>query len=223
MSESGVDIKEVSSSLSYASHEFKNPLTSIKAYLQLAKRQTLKQGDLATGELLDNADKQADRLNDLIRIWVEGMRSYYKISKISVKEVDYNKLLQKAAEGSSNNLNLKPESYPQSFVWGDENKLYEAIMILFSVFKDLQTDVILIKTKSDKGRVNTIINIPQKTDLSKIDLSTPFSREGDEVKLRERQLRMYLFAWVVRAHKGNVKITENGNKTVIIVTLPLVK
>ena len=121
--------------LSMASHELKTPLTTIKAYGQIASKMLRDKDDTVVLGLMTRMDKQINKLNNLLGDLLDFTK--IKRGKLIYHETffDFNEFVNEIIEdmqSASNSHTIKSRLGETAIVFGDKDKLGQALNNLIS-------------------------------------------------------------------------------------------
>jgi signal transduction histidine kinase len=215
--------------ISIASHELKNPLTSIYAYSQIIANK-IKKGEMPEMDKVDRLLLEELRLNKIMSDFLEVNR--IKTGKISfeMKKINLLEVLESAME-SFRNIDKEEHRLRSRFerqkavVWGDPDKIHQAILnvitnsgkyseknSLITVSLEQEEDYFRIEIK-DRGS-----GIPEK------DLPYVFDRfyRADNTKNQGMGIGLYLVKYIILKHGGKLEIKSRVNKgTTVSILLPI--
>lgn len=136
---------------SIASHELKTPITTIKAYGQIAESMLEKKGDIATLDIIKKMSNQVSKIISLI----EDLLDITKIQKgkliYNEDFFDFNELVKEVIgdmQKTSFSHEIKSKLDKSATIYGDKNKLSQ-------VLNNLISNAIKYSPKADKIIVST--------------------------------------------------------------------
>ncbi|MEO6290499.1 MAG: ATP-binding protein [Ginsengibacter sp.] len=144
--------------LSMASHELKTPVTTIKAYAQLAEGLLRKKGDVDTLDLVKRMVSQVNRLTVLI----ESLLDFTKIQKGKLMYdedfFDFNEVVSEVIDDmqkTSKTHTIKNNSGENGSLFGDKNKISQVLNNLISnaIKYSPNADNIIISTQLQKDGI----------------------------------------------------------------------
>jgi two-component system sensor histidine kinase KdpD len=210
-------------------HEFKTPLTSIKA----ATTSLLSDSELPAPsrvELVKIADEEADHLRDLIENAEEAARLDSPELKLRRENIDLNELVRDATASLEKNLEERPIEI-SSDPGGANLEIDRRLMSL--AIKQILDNA--LKYSQPRSPIQIRIHADSKT----VDLE--FTDHGEGIPLQEQALifeRFYrgpavkrriagsglglnIARTIVRAHNGELTVTSHPGETTFKLTLPL--
>jgi signal transduction histidine kinase len=212
--------------MSAASHEFKTPLSSIRAYAQLIQQKLVKGKvipEKAINAIIRNADRLTDMINSLFmasQVSAGTFNSYkedfdlYLLTKESIDDLQI---------ASTRNLQFKSNKKNIPFR-GDKHQWVSLVMNLVRNainYSPVNTPVV-ISLHVNKAHITFQVSNEGK-GISKSDIKHIF-----EKYFRSKQqkaglgLGLFLCHQIVKAHHGTIKITSLPNiKTEVTVALPI--
>ena len=148
--------------LSMASHELKTPVTTIKAYGQLAERMLEDKEDVDTLNIMKRMNTQVTKLTTLI----ENLLDFTRIQKgkLTYEEdfFNFNDLLKEVVEEmqrTSGTHEIKNEASADTTIFGDRTKLSQVLSNLISnaIKFSPQASSIVITTAEENGGVQVSV------------------------------------------------------------------
>ncbi|WP_432712511.1 ATP-binding protein [Pedobacter sp.] len=216
--------------IAMVSHELKTPLTSLKAYVQLMAFKAKQSGDAFTVKSLSKIDGQVNKMNNMIRSFLDLSRleagklnlskEYFKI------DVLVNEIIEEVALTDKTHTILYNDCKPLS-VYADREKIGQVINNLLSnaiKYSDRGTTV-KITCESEEGMVKIGVR-DEGVGISKKDSEKLFSRfyrvENSPLKtVSGFGIGLYLCAEIVERHQGAIWVeSEEGKGSVFYFTLP---
>jgi light-regulated signal transduction histidine kinase (bacteriophytochrome) len=215
--------EELQTYISYANHEFKNPLTSIKAYLQLAQR-SLKKGETKDlNKMITEADQEINKLNTIISRWSQTLRSNYNLYIPEFKVISLNTIWEDLTKEFTLNpkvINLDKDYYLEA----DLSLLKQAYSYLLRGILQDGTQVAHIDFKSDARSISNTISFLGIIPQEKINtaIKSPFSK-GETLNdiLNSRAMDIFNAAKILELHKGQLTLEKNQEgKYFFLILLP---
>lgn len=146
--------KQKDNFFSVASHELKTPVTTIKAYGQLAAELLEKKNDNDTLDIIKRMGAQINRLTGLIGSLLDFTK--LRNGQLVYDEVpfDFNELVQETVDDmqkTSHTHAIKNNPAPAAIVFGDRDKLSQVLTNLISnaIKYSPESDHIIINTRTD--------------------------------------------------------------------------
>jgi signal transduction histidine kinase/ActR/RegA family two-component response regulator len=217
--------------LSHVSHELKNPLTSLKTYVGLMRRERLGPITPQQASALETADRNADALARMINdlLLMSQLRSGemtlnarpYGLRALAAETVE--RLLETAR---LQGLQLLPVQGAEAFVRGDRERTGEALTHLLETAMDQATDgsSLGLVVSARTSTVSLEITVKGRT-LSEADsraLFEGFSRLRSSSRLgRGTGLGLPIAARILELHSGRVELRPREEGTAFEITLPI--
>lgn len=232
--------KELESSKSefvnMVSHELRSPLTAVKGYLSLLKKEDFGKVSPKQLNFLNKVSYSTDRMVDLVESLLDVSRietGKIRLIKepVNIDRVFANVLRDLSDQLRQKNLTVKRDKErKKAYIYGDKTRIYQ-------IFYNLLENA--IKYSFPNGLIQTNLAITKNTALFSIKdngvgipsieqkkLFTKFSRIDNVLSVSSggTGLGLYIVKNLVSAHKGNiwVKSKENEGAT-FFVELPLAK
>ncbi len=216
--------------ISIASHELKTPLTTIKAYNQIAEDMLMQKGDRETLGIIKRMSNQVNKLNTLI----EDLLDVTKIQKgkLIYKEefFEFNALLKEVIDDMQNTTATHEIIYnldSTAKVFGDKNKISQVIDNLVSngIKYSPKANKIVIKSDLQKNGIQLSvqdfgIGILAK-DKKKIFAQFYRVSGENEVTYPGMGIGLYICQEIIARHGGKVWVQSKINKgSVFYIWLP---
>lgn len=167
--------KQKDNFLSMASHELKTPVTTIKAYGQLAERMLEEKGD---AEILNIIRRMGSQINKLTAL-IGNLLDFTKIQKgkLMYEEdfFDFNELVEEVIDDmqrTNGTHEIQKNAGTSAKIFGDKNKLSQ-------VLNNLISNAVKFSPKADRIIVNTKLN-NEGIELSVQDFGIGISPENQE-------------------------------------------
>lgn len=219
--------------LSNVSHDLKNPLTTIKVYLNLLERQKL--GGLTARQLkaLQVCERNSDRLvkmiNDLLlisRLQSGKMRLHERAFGIKAVAEEVVYALTTIAEPGGVRILIPP--CPEAYIRGDRKRISEAIFNLVenAIHFSPPNSTVRVQVSTESGLAILSVSdqgpgIPDQ-DLEHVFDSFYRAPPGSNSRSRNRGLGLPIVAKIVRLHGGRVEATSKAGKgSIFQLALPL--
>lgn len=205
---------------SIAAHEIKNPIFSIRGFLQLLEKSLEKEDERR--EYTDVILSELDRLNRLIDKFLSLKKgNLKKSSPVNINYIvqDVIKLFEPMFKKKHIKCHFKKND-EEIIILGNHDKLKQVfINILQNCYEAIDSGKNLyIKTKSEKGQAVIIIKDEGK-GIKKQDLSQIF-KPFYTTKKRGTGLGLFITNKIIRKHNGDIKVdSEEGKGTTFTLTL----
>jgi signal transduction histidine kinase len=213
--------------ISIASHELKTPLTTIKAFFQLAKREI--HPDFKSYNFISKAAGQLNRMENLIEDLLDVSKINSGKMQYNLEDFDFHTALTEAIEGvqeiSPNHKLILEQSASVTF-HGDRHRMEQVIINLLSnaVKYSPGADKVLIKSElHDDQLVVTVgdfgIGI-EKEHLNK--LFERYYRIEHQHRFNGLGLGLFISFEIIKRHNGSIQVqSEPGKGSAFIIKLPV--
>lgn len=218
--------------ISIASHELKNPLTSIKAYAQLAQKQLIKNKDQKSYDYISKIQIQVNKINKLVD-------NLFDISKIesgkmlfNFMNVDFDQLVSDAVEecqAASSKHKIFIEGQTRAKLKVDKDRINQVLVNL--IFNAIKYSPAAKKIIVKLGRLHNkvvlavqdfgigIIKGRQKNIFNKY-YRTPRGRKTAE----GLGLGLYISANIIKDHGGKIWVeSKKGKGSTFYFSLPVIR
>ncbi len=211
-----------------ASHELRTPLTTIRANLDLARRQGLPEDERRA--ILADASDEAERMGRLVGDLLSLARAESGV-RLESHPVEVDALLVESLRHqrqAATHLRLGLGSVEPAIVEGDRDRLRE----LFGILLDNAT-----RYTPEGGSVTAALEVRDGRAIVRIedtgigldrqDRERAFERLYRGARAREMRqsgtgLGLAIARWIVESHAGTIELTDReGGGTVVTVTLPV--
>jgi signal transduction histidine kinase len=227
MAELGRRNQELDSFASRVAHDLVSPLSPLKGYLTLARRQS---EDAATQELLAQAESSTGRMSELVEALLRFCRAG-KPSEKSSAELDLavtTILLEQSQAATANGVELERHIQPNVLAKCPSTLLQSIAQNLLSNAVKYTTGrpaaKVIVRVSVDKGEavLEVTDNGPGMSVGSRQLLFTPFFRAPEARGRPGYGLGLATTKRLVEAHGGTIELqTEEGVGTQVTVRLPL--
>ena len=220
-----------------ASHELKNPLTSLKLQSQLRKR-ILKGGDPSffsferLTKIFESDEQQLDRINYLIDDMLDVSRVRAGKLSMNCEQLDLCALVRETVERNSEQLTVAGCSVetdidgrgPVIGNW-DRNRIEQVMInLLTNAMRYGAGGPVFVQVRADRGRASIVVR-NQGQGISKEDqvrIFQKFERAASEKESRGLGLGLYIVSHILEAHRGSIRVeSELGHGATFIVELPI--
>ncbi len=203
-------------------HDIKNPMTTIRLYAQVLKKQV---NNKEAADLVDEITKQIDRLVRIAQEVLDFSRDIpsLRIQKISLDEFLSGITLFLNNDFEKRQIKLVNESSYHGEIEGDTDRLNRVIMNIATNAADAMPTggEFTIRARDDNGCLIMELadNGPGIPEQVMKRIFEPFVTYGKE---HGTGLGMAIVKRIVDEHKGDVKIiSESGKGTRVVIKLPL--
>jgi PAS domain S-box-containing protein len=217
--------------LAVASHELKTPVTSIKAFTQVAKKQFSKDGNVRATTLLTKMDAQIDKLTNLISDLLDVTKIEAGKMKFNIEYFDFNNLVLEVVDevqATAPRHIIDVKLGPTTIVLADRERTGQVItnFLTNAIKYSPHADSIVVST-STAGNAVTLgvrdfgIGIPESKRLS---IFQRFYRvDGDtQDTFPGLGLGLYISKEIITRLHGNIWVeSEEGKGSSFYFSLPL--
>jgi PAS domain S-box-containing protein len=214
-----------------ASHELKNPITSIKAFTQLLLKK-LKNDDHSKNMLL-RMDDQIEKLNTLITDLLNLSRIQAGKIEFHKSTFDLNKLIREAVndiQHSTEKHKITIEGKVNKKVYGDKNKIYQVVVNLINnaIKYSPESDKVFINLRQNKNTVNidiTDLGIGMDKSIKNKIFSPYFqATESNGNSYKGLGIGLYISKEIIAHHNGKIDVkSEVGKGSTFSIILPIKK
>jgi len=217
--------------IAMVSHELKTPLTSLKAYVQLLNMKAKISGDLFTVKSLGKVEGQVNKMNNMIRSFLDLSRLEAGKIYLEQEEFTIDKLVAEIVE----EVMLTDKSHTILFsnckpfiIYGDRDKIGQVVNNLVgnAIKYSRPNTTVTIRCEASEGMVQISIK-DEGIGIAKEDQSKLFGRfyriQNQELKtVSGFGIGLYLSAEIIKLHHGEIWVeSEEGQGAVFHFTLPL--
>lgn len=216
-----------------ATHELKTPVTSIKAYAQLLKREFEKVKDTRSADFLGRMDLQLDKLTNLISDLLDVTKIEAGKLQFSQALFDFNRLVHEVVQEMQPTTDkheiVMKLSEPQK-VYGDRDRIGQVIInFLTNAIKySPAADKIIVRTKLKHDMV--VLSVQDfGVGISSADQKKVFQRfyraEGAELEsFPGLGLGLYICADIIKRQGGKIWLkSKKGQGSTFYFSLPISK
>lgn len=214
-----------------ASHELKTPITTMKGYTQMLEKRLADHDDGKDIYLIQNMNKQTDRLTHLIDDLLNTSRIQAGKLVLQKKKFDLDAVVTKAV----NDFQLAVEKHQitkegeiKEHVYGDQSRIEQVLanLITNAIKYSPNSEKIIVRIETDKK--NVMVSVQDfgfgiaKGDQAKV--FERFYRTGDknELNVAGFGLGLYIAAEIVKGHHGKIWVeSAKGKGSTFFFTLPL--
>ena len=214
--------------MNVASHELKTPITNLKGYLQILKKEVVKK-DASTIVFLDKADNQINKLtglvNDLLDVTkIQAGKMTYHFSGLDISTVISEVVSQTQVAVPTHQIDVK-NNIP-IMVQGERNRLEQ-------VLSNLLSNAVKYSPNADKIIVNSAL-IGDTIRISVKDFGIGISAENQQhifdrfYRVKESShkfsglgLGLYISADIIQRHGGTIGVVSDTNGSEFYFTLPV--
>ncbi len=216
--------------LGIAGHELKTPLTSIKAYIQLAEIAINEEKETKALRLIHKADIQANKLNQLISELLDIAKMESGMLDFNFSKINFKPLL-------NNVLDIFRQSNPRRevarsgnvdvVVWGDALRLEQVLLNYLSnaAKYSLDTDKIYVDAKLVGGELEISVK-DTGIGIEQHELANLFKKfyriKQSATEYRGLGMGLYLCAEIIKFHGGKYGVASQvGKGSTFYFTLPI--
>ncbi len=216
-----------------ASHELKTPITTMKGYAQILEKRLSLRGDSKDTYLIQNINKQTDRLTSLINDLLNTSKIQAGKLVLEKKKFDLDAVVAKAIvdfQYATETHQIIKEGEIKEQVYGDQSRIEQVLVNLITnaIKYSPNADKVIVRLATDKK--NAIVSVQDfgfgitKKDQEKV--FERFYRTGDkkEMNVAGFGLGLYIAAEIVKGHYGKIWVeSTKGKGSTFYFTLPLKK
>jgi two-component system, chemotaxis family, CheB/CheR fusion protein len=222
-------IKRKDDFMSIASHELKTPLTSLKASLQLLSRMKDDPSETMSGNLIDLANKNVNKINNLVEELLNVSRLNEGQLRLNKKDFVLSKLIEEGCGsiGAEGGYNLKIEGNIDLKVHADPDRI-EQVLVNFvnnavKYAPDSKDIIVIISEDGNQAKISVRDNGP---GIDPEHTPRLFDRYYRIQESGERYsglgLGLYISSEIIRKHGGEIGVkSEPGHGSTFWFTLPL--
>ncbi len=216
--------------MSMASHELKTPLTTIKAYTQIAESILEENGDKKTLAMMKRMSTQVNKLNTLIEDLLDVTKM--QKGKLPYKDefFDFNELISEVIDDmqkTSHTHTIKSTLGETSKIFGDRNKIGQVIDNLISnaiKYSPKADSIIVSSGVQNNGVLLSVqdfgIGILAK-DRKKIFIQFYRVNDNNQITFPGMGIGLYICSEIINRHEGKIWIeSKMGEGSVFNVWLP---
>ncbi|MBG6234270.1 PAS domain S-box-containing protein [Pedobacter sp. CAN_A7] len=219
--------------IAMVSHELKTPLTSLKVYVQLLNLKAKNSGDHFTVKSLGKVEGQVNKMNNMIRSFLDLSRLEAGKIYLEYEEFTIEKLIAEIVE----EVSLTDKSHTILFstckplsVYADREKIGQVINnLLGNAIKYSRPNTMVTIRCEQVGEMVQVSIEDEGIGIAKADQPKLFSRfyriQNQELKtVSGFGIGLYLSAEIIQLHEGKIWIeSDEGKGAVFYFTLPLLK
>lgn len=216
--------------LSIASHEFKTPVTSIKAYSQILKQQFSKTGDIKKTDFADQISRQADKIADFIDNFMDINKIESGKLIINLSEFDYDDLVLQTisdCQHTSAKHKVLLRGKTGVILKGDRNRIGQVLtnLIVNGIKYCPNGGKIIVNLRKDKHLIITSVRDfgigIEKNKKSQIFTKYYRTKEGEK-NAQGLGLGLYIAREIIKLHSGKIWVESEKNKgTIFYFSLPI--
>ncbi|HLX40865.1 MAG TPA: HAMP domain-containing sensor histidine kinase, partial [Ktedonobacteraceae bacterium] len=217
------------------SHELRTPITTLKMYTQILKKQQSKKSESDGGLMhaLARMDAQLNKLNGLISDLLNV--SKIELGRLEFQEewFDLDEVVREACEGiqqTTTKHTIRIEGSITRSVWGDKDRIGQVVTNLLTnaIKYSPQAREVLVQLQLEQDRELAVVSVRDygigidDEHLSKI--FTRFYRVSDpeEKTFPGLGIGLYLSQEIIKRHNGSLTVTsEKGKGSVFSFSLPI--
>lgn len=222
--------KQKDAFIGIASHELKTPITTMKAFTQILEKRLSGRGDEKDAYLIQNINKQADRLTDLINDLLNTSKIQAGKLVLEKKKFDLNAVVRKAVvdfQFTTDTHQVIKEGEIKEKVFGDQSRIEQVLanLITNAIKYSPKADKVIVRLETNK--TNAIVSVQDfgfgiaKRDQVKVFDS--FYRTGDkeEKNVAGFGLGLFIAAEIIKGHHGKIWVeSAKGKGSTFYFTLP---
>jgi two-component system CheB/CheR fusion protein len=207
--------------ISNVSHELKTPLTSMKAYVQLAQKRLAHKANKQESSLLEKIDLQTDKLTGLITELLQMSLSESNGDNLQKKKVDLDALIHKVVsdyEESYDNFTFVREGTLNTEVLCDENRMEQVLVNLLTNAVKYSPESSKIIVHADIKNSEAVVGVQDfGTGILKKDQPHIFERYYRSKVKRDKGVQgfglgLYISANIINLHNGRMWFKSTKGK-----------
>lgn len=214
-----------------ASHELKTPITTMKAYAQMLEKRFADREDSKDYYLIDNINKQTDRLTNLINDLLNTSRIKAGKLELEKEKFDLDKVVAKEVDDfqfSTETHQIIVEGEVKEKVYGDKSRIEEVLTNLLSnaIKYSPESDRVIVGLENDgENAIVSVQDFGYGIDIG--DQPKVFERfyrtiDKQEMNVSGFGLGLYIAAEIVKAHGGRIWLeSAKGTGSTFYFRLPL--
>ncbi len=208
-------------SLGVTSHELKNALTGLNAYIHLAKRRIGMNDFTGTKAYLDSLSNQSQRVIKLINDLFDVSRIRLGFLKLNKKIFNYSEFLSNTVEQFKNEYptyDFRHNINKSIYISADRDRLTQVVINLLSnaIKYSNHDNKIYIKTSLRDGVVSTSIKdnglgIPKNKQKEIFNLYKRIENQKTK-NIKGLGVGLFITKGIIKAHRGTIKVKSSGEK-----------
>jgi light-regulated signal transduction histidine kinase (bacteriophytochrome) len=204
-------------------HDVKSPLVKIKSVVAILANNSKIKKHKDVIDYLKKIDDQANSLNELTDLLTDFV--YLKDKKLNLffELIDSESFIAEIKETMGNrtkNLIFKNESVVKKSIVVDKKRIFQTIDTLAMINEGLKGKI-HVGTVLKRNNFTLVMTLPGN---SKISYSMINNFDLDRMSTKEERkllIKLSVALEVVRLHGGGIKIKQELNRTILLLTLPL--
>lgn len=217
--------------VSIASHELKTPITTIKAFAQIATKRLMQQNDKANAYFLENINQQTDKLAILVNDLLDVNKIQAGKLIFTKKEFDFDAMLKKIIidfQYTTQTHQIINEGQTGKKIIGDEDRIGQVVINLLSnaIKYSHGKDKVIVRSTADKKSITVSvqdfgIGIPREK-LKKVFDRFYRVRESETGGMGGFGLGLYISSEIIKRHHGKIWVeSQEGKGSTFFFTLPI--
>ncbi len=216
-----------------ASHELKTPITTMKVYAQILEKRLLQKGDNKDTYLIQNINKQTDRLTNLINDLLNT--SIIQAGKLALekKNFDLNAVISKTVvdfQYATETHQIIKEGELEEQVFGDKGRVEQVLtnLITNAIKYSPKGGDVIVRLGKDKN--NAIVSVQdfgfgiEKRDQTKVFERFYRTDDKKEMNVAGFGLGLYIASEIIKGHHGKIWVeSTKGKGSIFYFTLPIVE
>ncbi|QQL49505.1 sensor histidine kinase [Mucilaginibacter ginkgonis] len=213
------------------SHELKTPLTSVKAYLQLATNLAEKSEERTIVDMLTRADVQANKMKNMVQGFLDVTRLENGKLKLDREMFDVKTMLEETIEEvrlQTENNEIELKGCESILVYGDRDKISEVVTnLLTNAIKYSPKESPVVAECKRDGAWWQFSVTDQGVGINPKEQKKLFERFYRVQRPEHRMVSgfgigLYLCAEIVKLHKGKIGVhSEEGKGSTFYFTIPV--
>ena len=216
-----------------ASHELKTPLTTIKGYEQILKREVSKFQNPRMNLIMENMEVSINKLNRLVGDLLEVSRIQLSRAKFASLRFDFDKMVDEIIEsvqaGEKKHKIIRRGRVDYKFI-GDKFRFEQVLSNLLNnaIKYSPESDRVIVDTKKENNKIKISI-IDYGIGVNETQRERIFERfyrsENASQKFSGMGIGLFISSEIVKRYNGTIEVGNNpdGKGSIFTVILPLRK
>ncbi len=216
-----------------ASHELKTPITTMKGYAQILEKRLSQQEDSKDIYLIQNINKQTDRLTNLINDLLNTSKIQAGKLVMVKKKFDLNAVVSKTItdfQFLTETHQIIKEGELQQEVYGDQSRIEQVLTNLITNAIKYSPNAYKVVVRVGSDEKNATLSVQDfgfgiaKSDQAKVFERFYRTSDKEEMNVSGFGLGLYIAAEIIKGHSGKIWIESTTDKgSTFYFTLPMAK